>query len=91
MAQLVERLLPIPEFRGLNPVIGKNLLNIYLLLTVLKRRKEKRPGMDHLKKIVLFKERRIRLLSSLVLLEVTNARRTNYSCLVANLINPLRF
>ena len=47
--------------------------------------------MDHLKKIVLFKERRIRLLSSLVLLEVTNARRTNYSCLVANLINPLRF
>ena len=25
MAQLVERLLPIPEVRGSNPVIGKNL------------------------------------------------------------------
>ena len=24
VAQLVERLLPIPEVRGLNPVIGKN-------------------------------------------------------------------
>jgi len=25
VTQLVERLLPIPEVRGLNPVIGKNL------------------------------------------------------------------
>ena len=36
VAQLVERLLPIPEVRGLNPVIGKNLfiLNICLLSPV---------------------------------------------------------
>ena len=36
MAQLVERLLPIPEVHGSNPVIGKNLfiLNICLLSTV---------------------------------------------------------
>ena len=43
VAQLVERSLPIPEVRGLNPVIGKNLF-IYIehLLTVncvLERRK----------------------------------------------------
>ena len=36
VAQLVERLLPIPEFLGSNPVIGKNLFtfNICLLSTV---------------------------------------------------------
>ena len=36
VAQLVERLLPIPEVRGSNPVIGKNLfkLNISLLSTL---------------------------------------------------------
>ena len=31
VAQLVERLLPIPEVHGSNPVIGKNL---YLTITV---------------------------------------------------------
>ena len=39
VAQLVERLLSIPEVRGSTPVIGKILLNICLLSTVLKRRK----------------------------------------------------
>ena len=36
VAQLVERSLPIPEVRGSNPVIGKNLFisNICLLPTV---------------------------------------------------------
>ena len=36
VAQLVERLLPIPEVRGSNPVIGKNLfiLSICFLSTV---------------------------------------------------------
>ena len=36
VAQLVERSLPIPEVRGSNPVIGKNLLisNICVLSTV---------------------------------------------------------
>ena len=36
VAQLVERLLPIPEVWSSNPVIGKNLFisNIYLLSTV---------------------------------------------------------
>ena len=52
MAQLVERSRPIPEVRGSNPVIGKNLLfilNICLLSTVYWKdeNKEKRPGMAH--------------------------------------------
>ena len=34
VAQLAERLLPIPEVRGSNPVIGKILQRTYLLLTV---------------------------------------------------------
>ena len=36
VVQLVERLLPIPEVRGSNPVIGKKYIE---LSTVLKRRK----------------------------------------------------
>ena len=58
MAQLVEQLLPIPEARGLNPVIG----NIYvehlftcLLSTVLKRRKKEArngPLLKTIKKIL---------------------------------------
>ena len=39
VAQLVERSISIPEVRGSTPVIGKILLNICLLSTVLKRRK----------------------------------------------------
>ena len=39
VAQLVERSLPIPEVRGSNPVIGKNLNLTFLLSTVLKRQK----------------------------------------------------
>ena len=39
VAQLVERSLSIPEVRGSTPDIGKILLNICLLSTVLKRRK----------------------------------------------------
>ena len=36
VTQLVERSLPIPEVRGSNPVVGKNLiiLNIYFLSPV---------------------------------------------------------
>ena len=34
VAQLVEQLLPIPEVRGLYPVIGKKLLDICLVSTV---------------------------------------------------------
>jgi len=52
VAHLVERSLPIPEVRSLNPVIGKNLfiLNICLLSTVYwKDENKKRPGMAHLK------------------------------------------
>ena len=46
MAQLAERSLPLPEDPGLNPVIGKLLLNIYLLLTVSRKdeNKEKEAG-----------------------------------------------
>ena len=41
VAQLVKQSLPMPEVRGLNPVIGKLLYRIfiYLLSTVLKRQK----------------------------------------------------
>ena len=39
VAQLVEQSLLIPEIRGSTPVIGKILLYICLLSTVLKRRK----------------------------------------------------
>ena len=40
VAQLVERPLPITEVHGSNPVIGKKyIMNIYLLSTVMKRRK----------------------------------------------------
>ena len=57
MAQLAERSLPLPEDPGLNPVIGKLLLNIYLLLTVSRKdeNKEKRPGMAHFKKKLMAK------------------------------------
>ena len=55
VAQLVERLLPIPEVRGSNPVIGKNLFIywtfVYCQLSIEKTKiKKKRPGMAHLKK-----------------------------------------
>ena len=39
VAQLVELSPPPPEIRGLNPVIGKHLSNIWLLSTALKRQK----------------------------------------------------
>ena len=39
VAKLVERLLPTPEVRALNPVIGKIFIDHSLLSTVLKRQK----------------------------------------------------
>ena len=41
VAQLVERLLPVPEVRGSNPVIGKNLFieHLFTVNCVLKRQK----------------------------------------------------
>ena len=50
VAQLVERSLPIPEVRGSNPVIGKNLYwtFVYCQLCIKKTKiKKKRPGMAH--------------------------------------------
>ena len=45
VAQLEERSLPISDVRGLNPVIGKNLLNIYCQLCIEKTKiKEKEAG-----------------------------------------------
>ena len=49
MAQLVERLLPIAEVHGSNPVIGKIYIkNLFtcLLSTVLKRRKQIKGAMN---------------------------------------------
>ena len=56
VAQLVERLLLIPEVRGSNPVIGKNLFIYWTIvncqLCIEKTKiKKKRPRMAHLKKI----------------------------------------
>ena len=39
VAQLVERSLPIPEVRGSNPVIGKNIFILFTVNCVLKRPK----------------------------------------------------
>ena len=51
MAQLVERLLPIPEVRGSNPVIGKNLYRTFTVNCIEKTKiKEKRAEMAHFKK-----------------------------------------
>ena len=53
VAQLVERWLPIPEVRGSNPVIGKNLLilNNYWILCIEKtKNKEKEAGNGPFKK-----------------------------------------
>ena len=48
VAQLVERLLPIPEVRGSNPVIGKNLYRTFTVNCIEKTKiKKKRPGMAH--------------------------------------------
>ena len=51
MAQLVEQLLPPPEVRSSNPVIGTIYME-HSLSAVLKRRKErkKRPRLAHFKK-----------------------------------------
>ena len=60
VAQLVERLLPIPEICGLNPVIGKKLLIywtfVYCQMCIEKTKiKQNRPGMAHFFKKVLTK------------------------------------
>ena len=52
MAQLVEQLLPTPEIRGLNPVIGKLYIKLSILLKSRKITK-KRPGMAHVVKTSL--------------------------------------
>ena len=51
VAQLVEQSLLIPEVRGSNPVIGKNLYRTFTVNCIEKTKiKKKRPGMTHLKK-----------------------------------------
>ena len=48
VAQLVERLLPSPEVRGLNPIISKTIIECMLSTVYRKdKTKEKRPGMAH--------------------------------------------
>ena len=46
VAQLAERLLPIPEVRSSNPVIDEIFENNYLLSTVLKRQKLRKRGRE---------------------------------------------
>ena len=55
MAQLVERLLLTPEFRGLNLDIGKLLYGTFFTVNCIKKTKikKKRPGMAHLRSIKL--------------------------------------
>ena len=52
VAQLVERLLPIPEVRGSDPVIGKKLISNINCIEKMKLKK-KRPGMAIFKKMLL--------------------------------------
>ena len=53
VVQFVERLLPIPEIRGSNPVIGKNLYSTFTVNCIEKPKiKQKWPGMANLKKHV---------------------------------------
>ena len=48
MAQLVEPLLPIPEVRGSNPVVGKTLYLTFTVNCIEKTKiKKKRLGMVH--------------------------------------------
>ena len=48
VAQLVELLLPIPEVRGSNPVIGKIYIEHLTVNCIEKTKiKKKRPGMAH--------------------------------------------
>ena len=56
MAQLVEQLLPIPEIRGLNPVIGKLLYRTFVYCQLLRKdeNEEKEAEDGSLKK---FKQR----------------------------------
>ena len=52
VALLVERSIPIPEVRGSNPVIGKNLFWTFTVRCIEKTKiKKKRSGLAHLKKI----------------------------------------
>ena len=55
VAQLVERLPPTLEIRGSNPVIGKTFIKHLFTVNCVEKTKikKKRPGMAHLKKIVL--------------------------------------
>ena len=50
VAQLVERLLPIPEVCGSNPVIGKDVYigieHLHSVNCVLKRRKQRKRGRE---------------------------------------------
>ena len=52
VAQLVEPLLPIPEVRGSNPVIDKNILNIYFQPYWKDKNKEKEAGNGPFKNIL---------------------------------------
>ena len=52
MAQLEERLLPIPEVRGSYPVIDFYMEHLFTVNCIVKTKiKKKRPGMAHLKKL----------------------------------------
>ena len=56
VAQLAERSLPIPELRGLNPVIGKILFWIFAVSCIGKMKiKKKRTGMAHFLKVNHFR------------------------------------
>ena len=51
VAQAVERSIPIPEVRGSNPIMGKNLYLTFTVNCIEKTKiKKKRSGMAHLKK-----------------------------------------
>ena len=57
VAQLVERTIPTPDVRGLNPTINK--FKVYCQLIEKKKIKKMRPGMVHLKKTSFISYRKL--------------------------------
>ena len=58
VARVVEWLLPIPEIRGLNPVIGKH----YSMYTVLRRQKLRKRGLDWPNSIIRLSKANVQIL-----------------------------
>ena len=71
MAQLVERSLPIPEVRGSNPVIGKNLYRTFTVSCIEKTKKKEAGNGPFLQKTFRFILRNEGSFDQLIILQLT--------------------